>query len=125
MSHEADVTDGTVHRGASGTTSTGGTDRELVLRALDEQRLLQLTYTAGKARVVQPHAILRKSDGTEILEAYQIRGHSESGIEHGWRHFDLTRIRDLSLLAEHFEPRRDFQPRSGASGVVIAEVRRG
>lgn len=97
--------------------------REIIDQALDEQRLLQITYGGGGARAIQPHAILRKPNGTELLEAYQVRGDSEGGVEHGWKHFDLTRIADVRLLNERFEPRRDFRPVSGESGMLVSRVR--
>ena len=98
-------------------------DRNTIMRALEERRVVQLTYDGGGTRTVQPHAILRKPDGTELLEAYQVKGLSESGSEHGWKHFDLARIDELEMKSETFEPRRDFKPVSSESGVVVAQVR--
>ena len=97
-------------------------NRTLILQALEECRVVQILY-AGGARIVQPHAILRKPDGTELLEAYQVKGHSDSGVEHGWKSFDLARVEQVELRAETFEPRRDFKPVSSDSGVVVAQVR--
>jgi hypothetical protein len=98
-------------------------DRDLVMLALDERRVLQIIYVGGGPRTIQPHAILRKPDGTELLEAYQVGGYTEGGMEHGWRHFDLSRIEYVELRPEAFEARRDFKPVSGESGVVVAQVR--
>ena len=98
-------------------------DRDTIMRALEERRVVQLTYDGGGMRTVQPHAILRKPDGTELLEAYQVKGFSESGAEHGWKNFDLARIDQLETKSETFEPRRDFKPVSSESGVVVAQVR--
>jgi predicted DNA-binding transcriptional regulator YafY len=97
-------------------------DRSVIVRALDEHRVLQLTYAGGGARTVQPHAIMRKPDGTELLEAYQVRGFTESDSEYGWRHFDLARIDSVELQRERFEPRRDFKQISGSSGELVARV---
>jgi hypothetical protein len=97
--------------------------RETIVRALEDRQVLQITYGTDGVRSVQPHAILRKPDGTEILEAFQVRGHSESGVEHGWRHFDIARIAHAEAMPESFEPRRDFKPVSGRSGEIIATVR--
>jgi hypothetical protein len=99
-------------------------ERETILRALEDRRCLEVTYGTDGIRVVQPHAIVRKTDGTEILEAYQVRGHSESGVEHGWRHFEVARVWHAEMLPEQFEPRRDFRPVSGRSGLIVAAVRR-
>ena len=98
-------------------------DRSVIIQALDERRVIQLAYAGGEPRTVQPHAIVRKPDGTELLEAYQVKGHSDSGAEHGWRNFDLARIEGVELKHETFEPRRDFRPVSSESAVVVAQVR--
>jgi predicted DNA-binding transcriptional regulator YafY len=97
--------------------------RETILRALEERRVLQITYGTDAIRFIQPHAILRKPDGTELVEAYQVRGHSDGGADHGWRHFSMGRISHAELLEEHFEPRRDFKPVSGRSGELVVTVR--
>jgi hypothetical protein len=97
--------------------------RAIVLQALEERRILRVVYTTGGMRMIQPHAILRKPDGTELLEAFQVQGFTEGGVEHGWKHFDLTRLQRVELGDERFEPRRDFKPVSGAVGVVVAGVR--
>jgi hypothetical protein len=98
-------------------------DRNDIVRALEERQVALLTYVSGEPRTVQPHAIVRKPDGTEILEAFQVRGYTESDAEHGWRSFDIARIETFELLPERFEPRRDFRPVSSQSGQVVATVR--
>jgi predicted DNA-binding transcriptional regulator YafY len=98
--------------------------RETIVQALEDRRVLLLDYAGGGSRTVQPHAILRKANGTEVLEAYQVRGHSEAGVEHGWKTFELSRIGRVELMPERFEPRRDFRPVSSQSGQLVAQVRR-
>ena len=78
-------------------------DRNTIMRALDERRVVTISYAGQDARTIQPHAILRKPDGTELLEAYQVKGFSEGGIEHGWKNFDLTRVEQVELKNETFE----------------------
>jgi predicted DNA-binding transcriptional regulator YafY len=97
--------------------------RAIVLQALDERRILRIVYAYGGLRMIQPHAILRKPDGTELLEAFQVQGFSEGGAEHGWKNFQLSRLHQVVLGDERFEPRRDFKPVNGAHGVVVAGVR--
>ncbi|MDQ6887416.1 MAG: WYL domain-containing protein [Gemmatimonadota bacterium] len=97
-------------------------DRESVLQSLEERRVVQLSYRNGGARTVQPHAIVRKPDGSEVLEAYQLNGDSESGTDHGWKNFELSSIDSLELLPERFDPRRDFGVVSGEAGQVVAQV---
>jgi predicted DNA-binding transcriptional regulator YafY len=97
--------------------------RAIVLQALEERRVLRIVYALGGARMIQPHAILRKPDGTELLEAFQVQGYTEGGVEHGWKNFELARLHQVELGDERFEPRRDFKPVSSAHGVVVAGVR--
>ena len=73
--------------------------------------------------MIQPHAVFRKPDGTEQLEAFQVQGFTEGGAEHGWKNFDLSRLQQVELGEERFEPRRDFKRVSSAFGVVVAGVR--
>jgi predicted DNA-binding transcriptional regulator YafY len=96
--------------------------RAIVLQALEERRVLRVVYTSGSVRMIQPHAIFRKPDGTELLEAFQVQGFSEGGAEHGWKNFELTRLQAVELGEERFEPRRDFKRVSSAYGVVVAGV---
>jgi hypothetical protein len=97
--------------------------RAIVLQALEERRILRIVYASGGMRMIQPHAILRKPDGTELLEAFQVQGFTEGGVEHGWKNFDLSRLQNVELGEERFEPRRDFKRVSSAFGVVVAGVR--
>ncbi|MFN2400718.1 MAG: WYL domain-containing protein [Gemmatimonadaceae bacterium] len=97
-------------------------DRAVIIRALEEQRVMRISYAGGGQRIVQPHAILRKPDGTELLEAYQVRGFTDTDLEYGWRHFDLSRIDEMTLMRTRFEPRRDFKQVSGSSGQLVARV---
>ena len=96
--------------------------RNDIVRALEERQVALITYVSGETRTVQPHAIVRKPDGTEILEAYQVRGFTETDSEHGWKSFEVARIETFEVLPERFEPRRDFRPVSSSSGQVIAAV---
>lgn len=98
-------------------------DRDTIMHALEERRVLQITYAGTEPRTIQPHAIVRKPDGTELLEAYQVKGFTTTGMEHGWKHFDLGRVDRIEVKNETFEPRRDFRPVSSESGVVVAQVR--
>ncbi|MBK5187957.1 MAG: hypothetical protein JJD97_06900 [Gemmatimonadaceae bacterium] len=97
--------------------------RAIVLQALEERRILRVVYATGGMRMIQPHAILRKPDGTELVEAFQVQGFTEGGVEHGWKNFDLARLQQVELGDERFEPRRDFKRVSSAFGVVVAGVR--
>jgi hypothetical protein len=101
----------------------GDVYREIILQALEERRVLDLSYAGSAPYAIQPHAIVRKSDGTELLEAYQVSGFGEDFAEHGWKTIDMSRVELASLRPERFEPRRDFRPVTGGSAQVIAQVR--
>ena len=97
--------------------------RDIIMQALEDRRVLDLSYAGGAPFAVQPHAILRKPDGTEVLE-----GISSERVRERYgraRLEDAGCIREsssASLRAKHFEPRRDFRPVSGGSGLVTATV---
>ena len=93
-------------------------DRNDIVRALEERQVVLMTYVSGGPRTVQPHAIVRKPDGTEILEAYQVRGYTETDLEHGWKSFEIPRIETFELLPERSSHVRDFRPLAalGAGG---------
>lgn len=97
--------------------------RDIIVRALEERRVLELAYGGGAPLTVQPHAIVRKADGTELLEAYLVGGVVPEGSEHGWRNFELLRIDFVEPREERFEPRRDFRPVSGEFGRVMVQVK--
>jgi hypothetical protein len=97
--------------------------RNAILRALDQRRMLRVVCVRGEVHVLQPHAIVRKPDGSELLQAYRISVEASDRGGHGWRHLDLLSVSEVGLLTERFSPRRDFQPVSGASGMIIAQVR--
>jgi len=80
---------------------------QLISRAIRERRCLAIHYDDQRqVRVVEPHAVYTDERDELVLDAYQIRGHSESGRPTPfWRPLHLGRITSLSLLREHFAPR--------------------
>ena len=96
--------------------------RAIVLQALEERRVLRVVYASGGTRMIQPHAIFKTPDGVEQLEAFQVQGFSEGGLEHGWKNFELPRLQQVELGEERFEPRRDYKRVNSVLGVVVAGV---
>lgn len=80
---------------------------QLISRAIREHRCLALHYDGQRqVRVVEPHAVYTDEHDELVLDAYQIRGFSESGRPTPfWRPLHLGRITSLSLLKESFAPR--------------------
>lgn len=74
-------------------------DPQLV-RAIDEKRLIQLTYKGG-SRIAEPHDY-GVQKGIARLLIYQVRGYSRSRKPSGWRLLDVEGIQHLELLDERF-----------------------
>jgi hypothetical protein len=106
--------------GVSAAAAAAG--RNAILRALDQRRSIRIMCVGGEVHILQPHAIVRKPDGSELLQAYRTPAGASDRGGHGWRHLDLLSVLEVGLLTERFVARRDFQPVSGASGMIVAQV---
>lgn len=83
--------------------------REVIRRAVLEQRCLVLIYEPGP-RIIEPHAYGYGSDGQILLRAYQIEGASASGEHEHWKLFRDDRIINVSLHGTTFEgPREGYK----------------
>ncbi len=80
---------------------------QFISRAIRERRCLAIHYDGQhQVRIVEPHAVYTDEHDQLVLDAYQIRGYSESVRPTPfWRPLHLGRITSLSLLKEHFAPR--------------------
>jgi hypothetical protein len=80
---------------------------QFISRAIRERRCLALHFAGQRqVRVVEPHAVYSDELDRLVLDAYQIRGHSEAGRPPPfWRPFPLGQITSISLLRENFTPR--------------------
>ncbi|HET8580233.1 MAG TPA: WYL domain-containing protein [Nitrospiraceae bacterium] len=97
--------------------------QQRVLLAIQERRLVTLDYDAKGERIVEPYALCESSLGELLVVGYQRSGYSESGRPSGWRTFQLKRLTGLSLGAEIFSRRADFNPGNNRRfKTVIAEV---
>jgi hypothetical protein len=77
-----------------------GVNDELV-RAIGGKHLVEFVYTAGRTRIVEPHDYgIRR--GVERLLGFQVGGESHSGASHGWKEFDVGKIRHLRVLERRF-----------------------
>jgi len=58
--------------------------------------LIKLTiWYGGGARLIEPHAYGLSKKGKELLKAFQVSGHSNSGHPTGWKTFRVDRITAL------------------------------
>jgi hypothetical protein len=88
----------------------GETRGQRLIRAVQEHRVVELTYQ-GHQRTVEPHIVGLHEAGEPVLYGYQIGGTSRSGSIPGWRTLIVTEIEDLELTDQRFPgPRGDFDP---------------
>ena len=65
-----------------------------ICEAIKKRMVIRFYYDGG-IRIVEPHCHGLSADGTEVLRAYQIGGHSKSGHPVGWKLIELSRISGL------------------------------
>ena len=65
-----------------------------ICRAIHDRAVLQFSYD-GRSRIVEPFCHGVSTAGYDVLRAYQIGGHSESGSAPRWR---LYRVSEMSGL---------------------------
>jgi hypothetical protein len=60
-------------------------------------------WYAGGARLIEPHAYGLSKKGKELLKAFQLSGHSNSGHPTGWKTFRVDRITAILPAEDPFE----------------------
>lgn len=65
-----------------------------ICEAIKKRMVIRFYYDGG-IRIVEPHCHGIRADGTEVLRAYQIGGHSKSGHPVGWKLIELGKISGL------------------------------
>lgn len=80
--------------------------QETICEAIGGHRLLQFQY-GGVKRVVEPHQLALNSEGVVVLNAFWIRGYSES-FDKGnrWREYLVDEMFSVVCLDETFEKPR-------------------
>src|SRR5437773_2256026 len=85
-----------------------------ICEAIRRLRLIQFHYDGNNSpglRVVEPHALVRDSDGRLLLSAWFVRGVSESGQWPGFRVYRMEHASKVTMLEEDFAgPRREYNP---------------
>jgi hypothetical protein len=82
-----------------------------ICTAIQLRRVVQLSYHGGIRRV-EPHCHGRGNEGHDLLRAYQLTGHSQSGQFSGWKMFRVDQMIDITLTAEQFPGPRPGYDRS-------------
>jgi len=71
--------------------------------AIGTRTRLTIWYGGG-ARLIEPHAYGASKKGKELLKAWQVSGHSNSGRPTGWKTFRVDRITAILPSHEIFQP---------------------
>lgn len=64
-------------------------------------------YYDGGVRIVEPHCYGRSAKGNDVLRAYQVAGHSDSGKPEGWKLFDMAKAGSVVVSSVTFARARD------------------
>ena len=93
-----------------------------ICEAIRTRAVLHFDYDGGQ-RTVEPHAHGTSTAGHEVLRAYQTGGYSKSGPPTGWRLFDVAKMANVRVGAEHFPaPRAQYNPQDSAMTSVHCHV---
>lgn len=72
-------------------------ENPLIVQAIRERRRLRFVYD-DKPRLVEPQCYGIGQRGTELLRVHQLQGGTQAEPL-----FDVSKIRDLALLEQHFD----------------------
>ena len=95
---------------------------DLLIAAIRQRWVVHLRYDWGH-RVVEPHVYGRTREGHELLRAFQVGGHSESGRPFGWKLFRVDEIENVHLPGKRFKgPRRGYKRVDPAISRIFAQL---
>ncbi len=90
--------------------------------AILQRKVIHFSYDGGY-RIAEPHCYGTSRDGNELLRAYQIGGHSESGNPIGWKLFRLDELSSLSIREDSFSgPRPQYNPNDPAMASIYCRL---
>lgn len=91
-------------------------------RALRDRRRLELRYK-GWSRVVEVHTVGVLKDGHHAVNAYQVRGGSNSGESVGWKMFLLNKTFTIHELDEASNaPRTGYKRNANQFKSIICQI---
>ena len=88
--------------------------------AIENQFVIEFYYD-GEIRVVEPHCYGVSSKGNEIVRGYQVGGYSSSG-KMGWKLYDLSKISDLVITSDTFDPENGYKRGDSAMSSIFCEL---
>lgn len=98
------------------------TTHDTIIAAIQEQRILELTYD-GIHRQVEPHAYGRASTGNNLLRCFQISGGHTSEKPHDWNLMNVAKISGLVSSEQIFSgPRPEYKRGDKAMTTIYAEL---
>jgi len=90
---------------------------QVIVDAINRKRRLSFTYS-GKSRIAEPQCYGIGTKGTELLRVHQIRGGEQPEPL-----FDVSKIRDLVALDEHFmNPGPNYKKNDSAMKTIFAQL---
>lgn len=80
-------------------------------------------YYNGGFRTAEPFCYGVSKNGHELLRAYQLEGHSESGNPSGWKLFRVAKIQQLEITDNHFEGTRpEYNPYDKTMKIIYCNI---
>jgi hypothetical protein len=76
-----------------------------ICEAIAGRRLMEIWYRGG-SRIIEPYCHGTSKAGNEVLRAFQIQGHSNSGQPTAWKLFEVREIQSLQIFDQRFETNR-------------------
>jgi hypothetical protein len=91
--------------------------------AIQNRLRLELNYNGEGVRLVEPYCFGRSKAGNYVLRVYQIEGYTTSIIP-GWKLLDQSKISDLKILADSFDPteRDDYQVGDKSMETIFIQI---
>jgi hypothetical protein len=90
---------------------------QVIVESINSKRRLSFTYD-GKARIAEPQCYGIGTRGTELLRVHQIQGGAQPEPL-----FDVSKIRDLVALDEHFtKPGPNYKRNDSAMKIIFAQL---
>jgi len=90
---------------------------QIIVDAINGKRRLSFIYN-GRTRIVEPQCYGIGSKGTELLRVHQIQG----GVQREPL-FDVSQMRDLTALDQHFtQPGPNYKKNDTAMTTIIAQL---
>ena len=74
---------------------------EMICSAIRSRQVISFHYKGG-LRTLEPFCYGASVQGIELLRAYQLSGHSESGNPTGWKLFRVSEISALAVTDRYF-----------------------